>query len=150
MQSELYKADHWEVDRNQVTIGEELGRGAFGKVHEGTYNDPEKGVIACAIKTVRENAPHDECIKFLQEVYTMKAFDTQHVVKLLGAVTRCQPHLVLLELMDDGDLKNYLRSLRPPEDEDDDDVEAAMRASSSRAASGVVTRPPNVTVRESQ
>lgn len=43
----------------------------------------------------------------------MKAFDTAHVVKLLGVVSQGQPTLVIMELMARGDLKTYLRSHRP-------------------------------------
>lgn len=43
----------------------------------------------------------------------MKAFDTFHVVRLLGVVSRGQPTLVVMELMEQGDLKTYLRSHRP-------------------------------------
>jgi len=71
--SELYKADEWEVDRDRVTILEELGRGAFGKVHRGFFDDPDTSEqIECAVKTVRDGAPHSECIQFLQEAHTMK------------------------------------------------------------------------------
>lgn len=38
---------------------------------------------------------------------------SEHLVKLLGVVSDGQPQLVLLELMHNGDLKEYLRSLRP-------------------------------------
>ena len=43
----------------------------------------------------------------------MKAFDTAHVVRLLGVVSQGQPTLVIMELMANGDLKSYLRSHRP-------------------------------------
>lgn len=43
----------------------------------------------------------------------MKAFDTTHVVQLLGVVSQGQPTLVVMELMANGDLKSYLRSHRP-------------------------------------
>lgn len=117
---ELYQADDWEVDRNQITILEELGRGGFGRVHRGIYNHPTKGPMDIAIKKVQEGARHRDCIQFLVEAHTMKSFDTPHVVKLLGVVVRCQPHLVILELMAVGDLKNYLRRLRPDEPENVD------------------------------
>ena len=43
----------------------------------------------------------------------MKDYNTEHVIKLIGVVSQGQPALVLMELMENGDLKNYLRSLRP-------------------------------------
>lgn len=43
----------------------------------------------------------------------MKAFNTTHVVQLLGVVSQGQPTLVVMELMANGDLKTYLRSHRP-------------------------------------
>lgn len=36
-------------------------------------------------------------------------------VRLLGVVSQGQPTLVIMELMTRGDLKSYLRSLRPKE-----------------------------------
>lgn len=54
-----------------------------------------------------------ERIEFLNEASVMKAFDTFHVVRLLGVVSRGQPTLVVMELMEHGDLKTYLRSHRP-------------------------------------
>ena len=43
----------------------------------------------------------------------MKDYNTEHVIKLIGVVSQGQPALVLMELMENGDLKNSLRSLRP-------------------------------------
>ena len=40
-------------------------------------------------------------------------FHSEHVVRLLGIVSVSEPVLVIMELMAKGDLKNYLRSLRP-------------------------------------
>lgn len=54
-----------------------------------------------------------ERIEFLNEASVMKAFDTTHVVRLLGVVSQGQPTLVVMELMANGDLKSYLRSHRP-------------------------------------
>ena len=55
-----------------MTILEELGAGAFGQVHKGIYNDPEKGPMECAVKSVREGATYEECLHFLKEADTMK------------------------------------------------------------------------------
>ena len=37
---------------------------------------------------------------------------TEHVVKLIGMVTKSQPVLVLMEFMENGDLENFLRNCR--------------------------------------
>lgn len=49
---------------------------------------------------------------------TCRAFNTHHVVRLLGVVSQGQPVLVVMELMANGDLKTYLRSHRPDVCED--------------------------------
>ncbi|CAA9993231.1 unnamed protein product [Nesidiocoris tenuis] len=47
------------------------------------------------------------------------AFNTHHVVKLMGVVSQGQPTLVIMELMGLGDLKSYLRSCRPDNADDE-------------------------------
>ena len=34
--------DDWEVEREDVDIGAELGKGSFGMVYKGTFKDPKK------------------------------------------------------------------------------------------------------------
>ena len=83
-------------------------------VYEGIAHDingqPE---LRVAVKTVNENATIRERIEFLQEASIMKAFNTNHVVRLIGVVSQGQPTFVVMELMAKGDLKNFLRSRRP-------------------------------------
>lgn len=42
----------------------------------------------------------------------MKAFNAHHVVRLLGVVSRTVDPLVIMEFMEKGDLKSFLRSRR--------------------------------------
>lgn len=115
-----YTPDEWEVPRERIIQLNELGQGSFGMVYEGIITDPddENKRSRCAIKTVNENATDRERINFLKEAAVMKAFDTHHVVRLLGVVSRSQPVLVLMELMVNGDLKGYLRLHRPESGEE--------------------------------
>ncbi|XP_072941369.1 insulin-like receptor isoform X2 [Epargyreus clarus] len=113
--STVYVPDEWEVPRANIEFIRELGQGSFGMVYEGIAKNIAKGKpeTRCAVKTVNEHATDRERIEFLNEASVMKAFDTFHVVRLLGVVSRGQPTLVVMELMEFGDLKTYLRSHRP-------------------------------------
>ncbi|KAG5880193.1 hypothetical protein JTB14_006626 [Gonioctena quinquepunctata] len=110
----VYIPDEWEVPRKKIDLIKELGQGSFGMVWEGLAHDIRgKSDIRCAVKTVNEHATDRERLEFLNEASVMKAFDTAHVVRLLGVVSQGQPTLVIMELMANGDLKSYLRSHRP-------------------------------------
>uniref|UniRef100_A0A3Q2G8F7 Tyrosine-protein kinase receptor n=1 Tax=Cyprinodon variegatus TaxID=28743 RepID=A0A3Q2G8F7_CYPVA len=115
--AEMYVPDEWEVAREKISLCRELGQGSFGMVYEGlakgvVKDEPETHV---AVKTVNESASMRERIEFLNEASVMKEFNCHHVVRLLGVVSQGQPTLVIMELMTKGDLKSYLRSLRPKE-----------------------------------
>lgn len=116
-----YEQDDYEVPRDKVRILQELGQGTFGVVREGivfdlrNFSDPEG--THCAVKMLREGASLHDRQEFLKEASTMKSFDSFHVVKLLGVVSLGQPMYMIMELMSNGDLKSYLRSLRPGQDE---------------------------------
>ncbi|XP_029904238.1 insulin-like growth factor 1 receptor isoform X2 [Myripristis murdjan] len=115
--AEMYVPDEWEVAREKISLSRELGQGSFGMVYEGmakgvVKDEPETRV---AVKTVNESASMRERIEFLNEASVMKEFNCHHVVRLLGVVSQGQPTLVIMELMTRGDLKSYLRSLRPKE-----------------------------------
>ena len=49
----------------------------------------------------------------MQEAATLGQFRHPNVVRLHGVVTVNDPVMILLELMKKGDLKNYLKTLRP-------------------------------------
>nr|BAB83667.1 insulin receptor [Paralichthys olivaceus] len=113
--NDVYVPDEWEVPREKITVLRELGQGSFGMVYEGIAKDIVKGDpdTRVAVKTVNESASLRERIEFLNEASVMKAFSCHHVVRLLGVVSKAQPTLVVMELMTHGDLKSYLRNLRP-------------------------------------
>ncbi|XP_039275988.1 insulin receptor [Nilaparvata lugens] len=113
--STVYVPDDWEVPRSQIELDGELGQGSFGMVYEGIATNvvPGEPRKKCAIKTVNENASLRERVEFLNEASVMKAFNTHHVVRLIGVVSQGQPPYVVMELMANGDLKSYLRLHRP-------------------------------------
>lgn len=106
-----YIVDSWEVPRENVEILEELGLGNFGMVYRGHLN----GDVQVAIKTISETASQREKNEFLNEASVMKNFSTFHIIKLLGVVSINNPPFVIMELMENGDLKTYLRRIRDTE-----------------------------------
>jgi len=52
-------------------------------------------------------------MEFLKEASVMKAFNSYHVVRLLGVVSTTNQPMVVMEFMEHGDLKSFLRSTRP-------------------------------------
>ncbi|XP_018329960.1 insulin-like peptide receptor isoform X2 [Agrilus planipennis] len=106
----VYVEDEWEIDREDVEILNPLGKGTFGMVYNGRIKSKN---LDCAIKTVNESAKMHDRMEFLNEAAVMKAFsDAHHVVKLYGVVSRGNIPLVIMELMQRGDLKSYLRRSR--------------------------------------
>ncbi|XP_039293585.1 insulin receptor [Nilaparvata lugens] len=112
-----YVEDEWELCRENVEIVKELGKGTFGMVYEGILKPNN---VPCAIKTVSARQNESEYFDFLLEASIMKSFsESNHIIRLLGVVSRGTPPLVVMELMALGDLKMFLRStrdssLRPP------------------------------------
>lgn len=106
----IYVSDEWEVDRNDIEIQTDLGHGTFGIVFRGRIKSTN---LHCAVKTINENRSLHERMEFLNEASVMKAFSNcQHVVKLLGVVSKGEPPLVIMELMENGDLKKFLHRMR--------------------------------------
>nr|WEY17517.1 insulin-like growth factor 1 receptor [Anadara broughtonii] len=117
---DAYEADEWEVDRDKVRLLKELGQGSFGMVYKGLlFEDEKKEETDVAVKTVNESASFPERTSFLKEASIMKGFKCFHVVQLLGVVSKGQPAYVIMELMSNGDLKNFLRLHRPDEEDND-------------------------------
>ncbi|XP_050501064.1 insulin-like growth factor 1 receptor [Diabrotica virgifera virgifera] len=106
-----YEQDEWEIERRNIEVMRELGHGTFGTVFQGIIKS--KNNMPCAIKTVNETLSLYDKMKFLNEASVMKSFsDCYHVVKLLGVVSVNHPPLVVMELMERGDLKSCLRRIR--------------------------------------
>ncbi|CAH1127445.1 unnamed protein product [Ceutorhynchus assimilis] len=105
-----YEVDEWEMDREDIELHQILGQGTFGRVFLGQIKSSN---VLCAVKTINEESSYEERVRFLTEASTMKSFTNgPHVVKLCGVVSKSHPPLVLMELMERGDLKKYLLKLR--------------------------------------
>jgi hypothetical protein len=131
-QLDVYKADEWELLRDEILLQEEIGRGSFGKVFHGEANNIKsqcgETFRECAVKTVTETVNSAERFHFLIEASVMKQFNTAFIVKLFGVVSNGQPVLVVMELMEKGNLRDYLRTRRPGAEENVDNLQPPCSA----------------------
>lgn len=64
-------------------------------------------------QTLRKGATDQEKSEFLQEAQLMSNFRHKHILSLLGVCLDNDPHFIIMELMEAGDLLGYLRARRP-------------------------------------
>ncbi|XP_077589010.1 tyrosine-protein kinase ITK/TSK [Stigmatopora nigra] len=95
--------DEREVDPDELTFGQELGRGQFGRVLWGEWR--EKKV---ALKLIKEDCMSNEDLK--EEANIMIKFNHSKLVQLYGICTRRSPICLVLEFMENGCLSDYLRA----------------------------------------
>ncbi|KAM0730461.1 Tyrosine-protein kinase transforming protein ros [Formica fusca] len=112
-----YNSDKYtltEIKREEIRLEKLLGRGAFGMVYQGKVKNLEgPGTeISAAIKMLPKNAFSKEKEKFLEEAKLMNHFRHKHVLRLLAVCLDEDSPLIVLELMEIGDLLHYLRDSR--------------------------------------
>ncbi|XP_025267247.1 protein sevenless-like [Camponotus floridanus] len=103
-----------KIARNQITFTKHLGSGAFGMVYQGKVKDLEKSgtEISVAIKTLGKDASSHEKKKLLKEAKLMSHFQHKHILRLFAVCLDGDSPLLVLELMEIGDLLKYLRQCR--------------------------------------
>ncbi|KAG1702093.1 Proto-oncogene tyrosine-protein kinase ROS [Nymphon striatum] len=102
-----------QIRRDQIDLSNFLGSGAFGEVFEGIAQFSTNSDARVAIKTLRKGATDQEKAEFLKEAKLMSNFKHEHIISLLGLCLDNDPNLIIIELMDGGDLLSFLRSNRP-------------------------------------
>ena len=92
----------WEIDKNDLVLGKELGSGQFGRVVAGKWKS-----VDVAIKMMKEGAMNQD--DFIEEARVMKRFKHENLVRLYGVCTSRGPIFIVTELMVNGCLLQYLR-----------------------------------------
>ena len=106
-----FRPDEWEISRDRVIIGERIGAGCFAEVHKGKVRlRHNEAAVDCAIKFCGSDEQSRQ--RILKEGNMMKSINTTHIVKLLAIVSKNNPAYLILEFMDKGDLKDYLKSFK--------------------------------------
>ncbi|CAJ0582442.1 unnamed protein product, partial [Mesorhabditis spiculigera] len=122
--SELQR-DPWEMDRQKIIVGRQIGRGASGVVYKGALigrapveNIHKKSFFAfqydsraVAIKMMPLHFEESKRNAFLDEIQIMKDLPPHpNVCGLLGCVTSYSPLCMVVEYAALGDLSSYLKA----------------------------------------
>ncbi|XP_025834074.1 tyrosine-protein kinase receptor torso-like [Agrilus planipennis] len=106
-------SDKWELDADNLTIGQVIGEGAFGIVRKG-YLHINSESIPVAIKMLKDYPNSSDLKEFQQEIEIMKTVGSHpHLVSLIGMCSwkRRNRPLLIVEFCAKGDLQSYLRSV---------------------------------------
>jgi len=110
-----FRPDEWEIKRKDIEIEDRIGSGCFAEVHRGKVTlNGRSDPIVCAIKFCGSDNQNRQ--RILKEANMMKSINTTHVVRLLGIVSINNPAYLVLEYMEKGDLKDYLKKVRTDPD----------------------------------
>ncbi|CAK4745173.1 unnamed protein product [Aphanomyces euteiches] len=93
------------IDDRELVVERVLGSGAFADVWLGTF----QGEFVAVKKLHKQNMTPERHESFVREIQLMAQFDCPFIVKLKGAAwTRPSDLKCVMELMDSGDLREYL------------------------------------------
>ncbi|XP_064397110.1 tyrosine-protein kinase receptor UFO-like [Halichondria panicea] len=103
------------VPYTALTVGEEIGQGAFGKVFRGEIRRLDSSKFEdIAIKTIKNLSSKDELESFFAESLLMKDFSHPNILGLAGVCfdTLDGVPYILLPFMANGSLKDFLKKKR--------------------------------------
>ncbi|BFZ12179.1 hypothetical protein BsWGS_15218 [Bradybaena similaris] len=108
-----------ELPRKHIKLVSPLGQGAFGEVYYGLMSNVPMidGDLAVAVKTLPPVCTEQTEMDFLMEAVIVSKFNHPNIVKLIGVCFEQRPHYLVLELLEGGDLKSFLRQARPKWDQ---------------------------------
>uniref|UniRef100_A0A3P9KW88 receptor protein-tyrosine kinase n=1 Tax=Oryzias latipes TaxID=8090 RepID=A0A3P9KW88_ORYLA len=98
----------WEISRDQVSLGQVLGSGAFGHVVEATVSNllPTLSTAKVAVKMLKGGEKVQSLISELKILVHLGPH--LNVVNMLGACTKGAPVYLITEYCRHGDLASYL------------------------------------------
>jgi hypothetical protein len=104
-----------EIQPSQLTMKRNLGEGEFGSVQlaelslsTAPKNRTNLRTINVAVKTLKSETTAEMRAKFLLEAKTLVALQHTNIVSVLAVCFTASPNLIVLELMTNGELREYL------------------------------------------
>ncbi|XP_049302562.1 proto-oncogene tyrosine-protein kinase receptor Ret isoform X10 [Bactrocera dorsalis] len=104
----------WEFDRAKLQLDVVLGEGEFGKVMKAYASNIADipGVTTVAVKMLKSGANSVEYMALLSEFQLLQEVSHPNVIKLLGACTKGDAPMIIIEYAKYGSLRSYLRLSR--------------------------------------
>ena len=98
-----------EIPRSQIKVLSHLGVGQFGTVYKGIWQSSKQSQEV-AVKELHSNAREEDQARFLREAAINGQFNGHpNIVYLYGVVTVGTPTMIVLELLSNGNLRDYLQ-----------------------------------------
>ncbi|XP_018565011.1 fibroblast growth factor receptor homolog 1-like isoform X2 [Anoplophora glabripennis] len=113
---ELPMDSDWEIPRDMLCLGKNLGEGAFGKVVKAEAVSLLKpgSTSIVAVKMLKEGHTDNEMMDLVSEMEMMKMIGKHiNIINLLGCCTQGGPLYVVVEYAPYGNLRDFLRQHRP-------------------------------------
>jgi c-src tyrosine kinase len=98
-----FEKSGWVVKREDLKIGQSVGKGEFGEVHSGQYQGRK-----VAIKSLKKDSAAVQ--QFLQEASLMTRLRHPNLVQFIGISLEPKPIYIVTEFMGRGSLVEYLRT----------------------------------------
>lgn len=105
------EVNRWHVNKEELKLGYELGRGANGRVMKGVLSRGPLDPLIVAVKCIDENHINDRS-KFLdlrREFDILKNLNHENIVKMIGIVDE-RSMMLVMEYMPLGSLQTYIRT----------------------------------------
>ncbi|UJR26058.1 hypothetical protein I4U23_007404 [Adineta vaga] len=114
-----FEEDLWHISRRHLTFECHIGNGEFGEVWRGLWQNGNRSIPVAIKKLHKKRQDKITLNNYICEIEAMKTLRNNYIVALYGVARDFQTYETLLvtELMDDGDLKNWLENCRDVPDE---------------------------------
>eukprot|EP00117_Sycon_ciliatum_P044600 scpid29783/ scgid2383/ Tyrosine-protein kinase Mer; Proto-oncogene c-Mer; Receptor tyrosine kinase MerTK len=99
-----------QLHPDDIILGQEIGKGAFGVVFEG-YLHGER----VAVKTLKcgSDISSKQLYRFLEEAHVMAQFQHPNILNLVGICLESAAPQIVVPYMQNGDLHSYLKLFNP-------------------------------------
>ncbi|KAI1697166.1 protein tyrosine kinase domain-containing protein [Ditylenchus destructor] len=95
----------WEFLHKQVELKKKIGEGAFGAIYSGYLMTKYLTVpLPVAVKASKEKIE-----ELMSEARMMRHLDHPNIVKMYGVATAVEPLFIVMELLENGSLDEYLK-----------------------------------------